>query len=131
METISQAASSLNRQLAGLIPSDASLIAPDFLILPILPLELTLRASELAGQYGTNADLLRDLTIQYNNVLMEGAKAISSSLGSGSRGNVFTYDVPSWMHAMKTYPLRYGIGSDLTNPCGLTNCPNPQNYVFW
>lgn len=130
MDVISQAALSLTRQLSGLIPSDTSLIAPDFLILPILPVEITPRARELAEQYNTTIDMVRDITIRYNEVMLEGAKDISASLGRDSRGNVFTYDVVAWMYSMQAHPENYGLIS-ATEGCSLIGCSNPKEYIFW
>lgn len=93
LSVITQSAQSLVRQLSGLIPTDRTATAPDFLILPILPVELAPQSRDLALQAGTTTDAVRRITQQYNNVLMKGAQDIASQLGS--RGSVFTYDVPA------------------------------------
>jgi hypothetical protein len=95
---ISQSAQSLINQLYTLIPANSSDVAPDYLILPILPVELTPFAKSTALQGGTSTDAVRDITRQYNAVLMEGARAIAKRLGS--RGNVYTYDVPRLVKAL-------------------------------
>ena len=64
---------------------------PDFVILPLHPLELSPRGGRLARMYGGNIDFLRDLTIEFNKVLMANGPVISRGNGTG---NVYTYDVP-------------------------------------
>lgn len=93
MNLIMDSAQSLVNQLAGLIPSNTSATAPDFLILPILPVDLTPSMKEVAKNAQVAMTIAQALTMQYNSILMEGAKSIARRLGS--RGNVFTYDVPA------------------------------------
>lgn len=92
LNIISQSAQSLVNQLATLIPSDTSAVAPDYLILPILPVELTPQSRQIAADANVTTDAVRDITRQYNSVLLNGARSIARRLGS--RGNVYTYDVP-------------------------------------
>lgn len=90
---ITRSAQSLVNQLQALIPNDTSAIAPDFLIMPILPVEMAPTSSEIAEGLKTTMDVMREVTKEYNKILMEGAKGIARELGS--RGTVYTYDVPS------------------------------------
>lgn len=92
LSVIEQSAQSLINQLLNLIPSNFTAIAPDYLILPILPVELTPQSKQIAQDANTTTDAVRDITRRYNSVLMAGANTIANRLAS--RGNVFTYDVP-------------------------------------
>lgn len=130
MEIISESATSLTTQLEGLIPSDTTLIAPDFLILPILPFQITPRARVLAEPHNTTIDMFQTITEQYNRVLLEGAQALSDRLSPGSRGNVFTYDVVAWMYAMQAHPERYDLKT-ATDGCTVIGCSNARDYLFW
>lgn len=131
MSVISQSAQSLVNQLARLIPSDTSATAPDYLILPILPVELSPQSRQLAADANATTDAIGDITRQYNRVLLDGARSIARQLGS--RGSVFTYDVPryvvhaaflpnfaglrltcvacssSWYYAMVDNPSKYSL----------------------
>jgi len=104
---ISQSAQSLVNQLYTLIPANSSDVAPDYLILPILPVELTPFAKTTAREGGVNTNAVRDITRQYNAVLMDGARALAKRLGS--RGNVYTYDVPRSVRASLT---GFGLSAD-------------------
>lgn len=100
LSVISQSAQSLVNQLAGLIPSDTSAMAPDYLILPILPVELTPQSRQIAVDAAATTDAVRDITRRYNSVLLDGASSIAGRLGS--RGSVFTYDVPRYVSVVLT-----------------------------
>jgi hypothetical protein len=93
LSVIRQSAQSFINQLGGLIPNDTSALAPDYLILPILPVEVTPTGKNLARDANTNTEFLAEISFAYNKVLMEGAQSIAARLGS--RGTVFTYDVPA------------------------------------
>jgi hypothetical protein len=88
-----QSALSFINQLTGLIPNSTSAVAPDYLILPILPVELAPQSMQIASDANTSTDAIKEITRQYNIALIGGAKTIANRLGS--RGTVFTYDVPS------------------------------------
>lgn len=90
---ITRSAQSLVNQLQALIPNDTSATAPDFLIMPIFPVEMAPTSSEIVEGLKTTMDVMREVTKEYNKILMEGAKEIARQLGS--RGTVYTYDVPS------------------------------------
>lgn len=92
LDVITRSAQSLVDQLYTLIPSNNSTIAPDYLILPILPVELSPQSRQIAGDANDTTDAVRDITRQYNSVLLSGARSIARRLGS--RGSVYTYDVP-------------------------------------
>lgn len=92
LSVISQSAQSLVNQLGNLIPADSNATAPDYLILPILPVELTPQSNQIARDANTTTDAIRDITRRYNSVLLQGAKDIAARLGP--RGRVYTYDVP-------------------------------------
>lgn len=93
IDVITQSAASVINQLYTLIPSDVSAVAPDFLILPIIPVHLAPQSALIANQTASgDTDSIRQITREYNNALLKGAKAIAQRLGS--RGNVYTYDVP-------------------------------------
>jgi hypothetical protein len=84
-------------QLAWLIPpkSQQGAVAPDFFILPIVPLELVSRAQYLARKGDMDVSVVTELTQTYNSVLMDGLPKLAATLGD--RGNVFTYDIPSYV----------------------------------
>lgn len=90
---ITRSAESLINQLHGLIPEDTSATAPDYLIMPILPVEMAPTSTEIVEGLQTTMDVMREVTKEYNKILMRGAQEIARQLGS--RGTVYTYDVPS------------------------------------
>lgn len=104
LNIITQSAQSLIRQLATLIPSDTSAVAPDYVILPILPVELTPLIIRTASEANVTTDMARDIGWRYNDVLLPGARSLAKQLGS--RGSVYTYDVP-----------RYGKPPPRSYPC--------------
>lgn len=104
---IASSAQSLVNQLRTLIPSNdssgrdnASSSLPgriDFLILPILPVNLATQSRNIARdnnrRWNDVEPIVKAITEHYNKVLMQGARGIARSLQN--RGNVFTYDVPA------------------------------------
>ena len=90
LSTISDSARLLISDLSRLIPA-RNRTAPDFLILPILPVELTPQSRQLARDANTTTDSIAQITTRYNEVLLAGARNLSQTLGD--RGNVITYDV--------------------------------------
>lgn len=95
VQRITASANSLIQQLGWLIPprSQKGAVAPDLLVLPIIPLELTSRARYLAMKGNLDVSVIKVLTQTYNQVLMDGLKSLANDLGE--RGNVYTYDIPS------------------------------------
>lgn len=87
---IARSAQVLVDQLTWL--ADEKYACPDFLIFPILPVELT--PKNLKGQTAAgvpNSDAMRAITQKYNEVLMAGAQNIANSIKG--RGNVYTFDI--------------------------------------
>lgn len=135
LAVIASSAQSLVNQLRGLIPSNNSntgAIAPDYLILPILPVNLATQSRNIARDQGRQWNevepIMKTITERYNSVLMQGARSLASTLGN--RGTVFTYDVPAWFYAIQERPSRYGI-RDASTPCTNVGCTNPGRYVWW
>ena len=98
---IEASARELIANLSRLIPSENETdhATPDFLILPILPVELTPQSRRIAREAGTTTDIVAEITNRYNEVLMEGARNLSTVLGT--RGSVYTYDVPAYVQSMQ------------------------------
>lgn len=93
LEEITKSAESLINQLKSLVPRRKSgRVAPDFLIFPILPVDLAPQSIKSAAKLGTDANAIKAITEKYNEVLMNGAGQLARRLGK--RGNVFVYDVP-------------------------------------
>lgn len=92
IQTVQQAARQLLIELATLLstPADPK-PSPDFVILPLYPLELAPRAGRLAEMYGSDTNFLKDLTVEYNKALMDAARRLSTT--RGFTGNVFSVDV--------------------------------------
>lgn len=90
---LTQSARALFTQLRWLVPAGAGTMAPDFLVLPIMPLDLTSRGQYLATSANEKVDVIRNFTRAYNQVMMEEAQKFATELGA--RGQVFTYDFPS------------------------------------
>lgn len=87
---IARSAQVLVDQLTWL--TDEKHACPDFLIFPMLPVELTLQ--NLKGQTAAgvpNSDAMRAITQRYNEVLLAGAQNIANSIKG--RGNVYTFDI--------------------------------------
>jgi phospholipase/lecithinase/hemolysin len=95
LASATRSAQSLINQLSWLIPptSQKGAIAPDFLVLPIVPLEEVSRAQYLARKGDMDISVVKQLVQTYNSVLMDGLDYLAKTLGD--RGNVFTYDIPS------------------------------------
>lgn len=92
IQSVQQAAPQLMYTMQALVPTDQpSLPSPDFVILPLHPLELSPRGGRLARMYGGNVGFLRDLTVEFNKALIANARVLSESENSG---NVYTVDVP-------------------------------------
>lgn len=126
MKVINESAQALVTSLLNLVPAQG--VAPDFLILPVVPLEDTPIMREVAKALNATTDVCRQLTEQYNTVLMDGAAQVAQKLGS--RGNVFTYDIPTLIHTMVEDPQTYGI-TNVTAGCSQWGCANPDTYIFW
>ena len=158
---IRQSASQFIEELRALIPRtgvnasssayDRMQKAPDFLILPILPVELTPQSRQLARDANMTVEGVAEITKAYNTALVQGARSLASTLGS--RGNVFTHDVPrcaspacqfarslgcdanvatpcSWFYRMNSSLADYGI-SRIDAGCSQVGCSNPRRYVWW
>jgi hypothetical protein len=91
-DDIVQTASAFLTELNTLIPEDSSLVAPDFLIFPVPPVDLTPGALQKAAQAGTDTKAIKEIAATYNAELMRGAQILKQRLGN--RGNVFVYDIP-------------------------------------
>jgi len=135
LAVIASSAQSLVEQLRGLIPSTSSstgAVAPDYLVLPILPVNLATQSRNIARDQGRRwsdvEPIMKAITERYNRVLMQGARSLASALGN--RGTVFTYDVPAWFYAIQEHPSRFGI-RDTSTPCTNVGCTSPGRYVWW
>ena len=95
LAVLERSAQSLLTQLASLIPSASQVgaVAPDFLILPIIPLGLSVRGNDLVRSEGIGEARFRQLVTRYNDVLIKGLTSLAESLGD--RGKVCTYDIPA------------------------------------
>lgn len=128
MNVITQSAQSLIRELATLIPSNASDVAPDYLILPILPVELTPKVKGVAAQANVTTDMARDITRRYNSVLLNGARSLAKQLDT--RGSVFTYDVPRYVNVNPSYSRR-AHGDLRCTLSQLVVCHGGQTVQLW
>jgi phospholipase/lecithinase/hemolysin len=126
LAVITRSAQALVSDLMDLIPAQG--VAPDFLILPVVPLEDTPIMRVVAKDLNASTAVCKLVTERFNTVLMEGAAQIATQLGS--RGNVFTYDIPSLIHTMVQQPQEYGI-TNVTAGCSQWGCQNATTYIFW
>jgi hypothetical protein len=78
--------------LDTLVPEDRTKKAPDFLIFPIVPVELTPISIYEALSAGTDTKAIKEMADTYNEELEHGARILKQRLGD--RGNVFVYDIP-------------------------------------
>lgn len=104
--------------------------APDFVVLPIIPYELCPNAQKMARDNGVPLDIVAQLSQTYNTALMQGTQSLATALGT--RGQVFTYDVPSWFYSMTRNPSAYSL-RDVTTPCRDNGCPasDASAYLWW
>ena len=92
IQRVQQAASQLMYIMQALVPTDQpSLPSPDFVIVPLHPLELSPRGGRIARMYGSDTGFLKDLTVEFNKALMANARVI---LETANAGNVYSVDVP-------------------------------------
>lgn len=91
LDLVRQAADEVVSAMSQLLPTDASpKPTPDYVILPLHPLEKSPRAGRIAEMYGSDTSFLKDLTVEFNKRLMDSARRFSEQ--SNVAGNVFSVD---------------------------------------